>query len=294
VDNGAASETTNSLPSVTVGNMKVRCLHEPRKGKSHALNTGLRESAGEVILFLDDDTIPTEDWAERMVTTLLTNGYDAVTGEIAIAPSLERPWLTSAHRWWLASSNDAKPYRGSRELIGANMALRRSALEKLREFDPELGPGALGLSEDTLFGWQLIEAGLKIGYAAKARVTHQPDDSRLTRQGWLAEARKHGRGEAYLRYHWEHSDISSPRLRELYYFMKLHLRRALRRPPRLEEEGCPVWEMSYVLQIEKCRQFRRERRRPRNYAQHGLTRLVPLAQEATSRAQNPRPVVIGA
>ena len=129
------------LKNTTLDNMQVRYLHEAQKGKSYALNTGLAEARGDVILFLDDDTIPAEDWAEQIVSVLLNEDCDAVTGQITIASNLKRPWLTSAHRWWLASSHDAQPHRGSRELIGANMAFRRSVLERVRAFDPELGPG---------------------------------------------------------------------------------------------------------------------------------------------------------
>ena len=52
--------------------------------------------------------------------------------------------------------------------------------------------------------------------------------------------------------------------------------------PALEAEGCPLWEMSYLLSIEMCKQFRLERRRPRNYARHGLTKRV-LLEHAGSR-----------
>jgi hypothetical protein len=162
------------------------------------------------------------------------------------------------------------------------IAFRRSLLERVGAFDPALGPGALGLGEDTLFGWQLVEAGFEIGHNAEARVMHQPETSRLTRGGWLHEARKHGRSEAYLRYHWEHADIRFPWLSELYYLFKLQVRRLFQRPRPVESEGCPLWEMSYVLSIEMCRQFRTERRRPRNYARHGLTKRV-LLEHAGSR-----------
>lgn len=288
VDNGFNEVSSALLKNATLDNMQVRYLREAQKGKGHALNTGLAEARGDIILFLDDDTIPAEDWAEQMVAALVNGDCEAVTGQITIAANLNRPWLTASQRWWLASSHDAQPRHGSRELIGANMGFRRSILERVDSFDPELGPGALGLAEDGLFGWQLVEAGFKIGYAAEARVTHQPDVSRLTRGGWLSEARKHGRSNAYRQYHWEHVDIQYPRLRQVYYFIKLQLRRVLQRPPPLESEGCPTWEMSYVLNMEMCRQFRLERRRPRNYARHGLTRLVPTGHANGRFSQNRR------
>ena len=280
VDNGSSDDSAALLKNATLDNVQVRYLREPRRGKGYALNTGLAEARGDIILFLDDDTIPAEDWAQQMVAALSRGDCDAVTGEITIAPNLQRPWLTAAHRWWLASSHDAQPRRGSRELIGANMGLRRSILKRVGAFDPELGPGALGLGEDTLLGWQLVEAGFKIGYAAEARVTHQPDPSRLTRGGWLSEARKHGRSEAYLRYHWEHTDVRCPSLGQCYYLFKLQVRRLFQPPGAAEAEGCPLWEMSYVLHLEMCRQFLRERRRPRNYARHGLTKRALPEQSA--------------
>jgi cellulose synthase/poly-beta-1,6-N-acetylglucosamine synthase-like glycosyltransferase len=175
----------------------------------------------------------------------------------------------------LASSHDAKPHNGIRELLGANMGFRRSVLERVPAFDTELGPGALGFGDDTLFGWQLSKAEFRIGYAPSAGVIHHVNPSRLRRTKWLSAARKRGRSEAYLRYHWEHSDIEFARLRQLYYYVKLQLRRVVQRPQLLESEGCPLWEMSYVLNMAMCKQFCLERSRPRNYTRCGLARRMP-------------------
>jgi hypothetical protein len=54
---------------------------------------------------------------------------------------------------------------------------------------------------------------------------------------------------------------------------KLRLRRILQPPVPMDAEGCAPWEMSYVLTIEQCRHFLKERRRPRNYSKRGLIRL---------------------
>ena len=274
VDNGGTDDTANIVENSALGNMQVRYLFEPEKGKCYAYNAGLTGARGELILFTDDDVTPAQDWAMEMMLPLLNGTCDAVTGKITLDPKLTRDWLTSAHRWWLASSDDARPHEGFQELIGASMGFRRSVLERVPAFDTELGPGALGFSDDTLFGWQLAEAGFRVGYAPAARVIHHLNASRLGRAEWLHASRSRGRSEAYLCYHWEHSDIQNPRLRELYYVIKLQLRRMLQRPTPLESEGCPLWEMSYVLNIEMCRQFRLERRRPRNYARRGLAKLA--------------------
>lgn len=283
VDNGSTDNTARVVKLSALRNMQVRYLFEPRKGLSFARNAGLAASQGEVILFTDDDVTPEEDWAINLVDPLLEGTCEAVTGQVTLAPSLMRPWLTPMHRWSLGSSHDAELRGGIRELIGANMGFRRLVLERVPAFDTELGSGALGFAEETLFGWQLAKAGFRINYVQNAAVTHHLDPSRLRRSAWLRAAEQRGRTEAYLRYHWEHSDIRRPLLRQLYYFCKLQLRRIIQRPVPLESEGCALWEASYVLNMVMCEQFRLERRRPRNYERYGLTRSRPSAEPSLTK-----------
>jgi glycosyltransferase involved in cell wall biosynthesis len=291
VDNGSTDGTAAAARDAKVRNLEMQYVYEPHKGKSYALNAGLAHARGEIIFTTDDDVIVPEDWIEDLVSVLVGGGYDAVTGRVALAPHLLRPWMTPMHRLWLASSDDAQLHEGSRELIGASMAFRRAVLERVPAFDPELGPGGLGLADDTLFGWQLIEAGFKIGYAHQPAVLHHLDSLRLRRTYWLDDARKRGRTTAYLRYHWEHTDTRHPRLEWLVYWAKLRLRRLLQPPPPLEAEGCAAWEISYVLDMERCRQFCVERQRPRNYARRGLAKRNREGRIAGGRVVgDPEPV----
>jgi hypothetical protein len=211
-----------------------------------------------------------------MVAALASNGCDAVTGRFEPAAHLKRTWTTPMHRWWLGDSSAARARAGTREMIGGNMGFRRSVLERVRAFDPELGAGALGFGEDSLFGWQLAQAGFKIAYVPAARVTHEFDASRLRRAQWLDAARKRGQSEAYVRYHWEHAPIRVPRLKSLVYFAALQIRRLLQPPPDLESEGCPLWEMSYVMHMQMCRRYCIERQRRPNYPKWGLARSAQV------------------
>jgi glycosyltransferase involved in cell wall biosynthesis len=272
VDNGSTDETPALAQNMRLANMAVRYLAESKPGLSNARNAGLSCARGEFILFTDDDALPAEDWVEQIVSAFIADGYDAVTGKFTPAPQLMRNWMTPMHRGYLGDSVEYAPVNGVWYLIGGNMAFRRTVLERVPAFDPELGAGALGFAEETLFGRQLSQAGFKVGYAPNARVIHDFHASRLTRAHWLATARKHGRTDAYVRYHWEYEDITFPRIKWIYNVLKLHLRRLLQRPPSLEDEGFPLWEMCYVKRIEMYAQFCKERRRPRNYEQYGLTK----------------------
>jgi glycosyltransferase involved in cell wall biosynthesis len=269
VDNASTDQTASVVQTATLKNARLRYLYEPKKGLSNARNAGLAGAQSEIILFTDDDVLVAGDWIRQIVIPMVNDDCDAVTGHVTLAPQLLRPWMTAMHKGWVASSLDAQTPEGT-SLIGASMGFRRSVLGRVPGFDPDLGAGALGSSEDTLFGWQLAQAGFKIKYVQKACAVHHLEASRLQRHYWLNDARKRGRTKAYLRYHWEHRDIRAPRMKWLSYWAKLRLRRVLQPPPRLQEEGCPTWEMSYVSDMEMCKQFCLERQRPRNYPPRGL------------------------
>ena len=271
VDNASTDDTAAAVREAKLPNMEVGYFFEPQKGKSNALNAALAHTRGELILFTDEDVTIAENWMEQMVAAFAQLSCDAAVGKITLAPHLVRPWMNRRHLWWLASP-DAQP-AGTPELIGANMGFRRAVLQRVPGYDPELGPGALGLGEEALFGGQLMAAGFKIGYAEYAAVVHAPDASRLKRGDWLDLARKHGRQEAYIEHHWSHVRISAPWLRWVWNSLKLAARRLLQPPPALEAEGCSDWEMCYARDVEKYRHFCIERRRPRNYTLRGLSKL---------------------
>ena len=268
VDNASTDDTAAVIRNAKFANLPAQYLYEPLKGKSSALNAAFRLAKGEIILLTDDDVLVAEDWVEQMIAAFDHYQADAVVGKIVLAENLSRQWLTPLQKWWLAApeeQTDELP-----ELIGANMGFRRSVLKRVPAFDPELGPGALGLGEEALFGKQLIEAGFTIKYAPNAVAIHRPDASRLRRGDWIDTARKKAREEAYIRYHWKYEDMQTPGIGWLWYALKLRLRRILQQQPPLDSEGIAAWEMSYVHSMEACQQFRLESRRQRNYARRGL------------------------
>ena len=45
-------------------------LFEPTPGKSHALNSGIREAAGDVLAFMDDDVTVEPTWLQNLTAAL--------------------------------------------------------------------------------------------------------------------------------------------------------------------------------------------------------------------------------
>jgi glycosyltransferase involved in cell wall biosynthesis len=271
VDNGSTDSTPAVVKSTHFNKLKLRYFFEPKSGLSNARNTGLSVGQGEIIIFTDDDVVPAADWLERLATPLLEKRYDAVVGRIEMAEHLRRPWMTPIHKIWLAAPEMTCGWE--LELIGANMGFHRSVLNRVPAFDPELGAGALGFGEESLFSWQLVEAGYRLHEVPEALIVHYFEPSRLLRSQWLDACRRRGHIKAYLLHHWGHGNLKYPKARICYLAAKLFLRRILQPPPPLDAEGCAPWEISYVGNIETCRQFLKERIRPRHYAKHGLVRL---------------------
>jgi glucosyl-dolichyl phosphate glucuronosyltransferase len=273
VDNGSTDHTAAVVRNQSLANIPLRCILETSPGQSRARNAGIAASSSEFILFTDDDVAPAKDWLQNLAAPLLQGKCEAVAGRVDLAQERCRPWMTPQHLVWLAAFHGER-----RQLVGANMGFHRSVLDRVPEFDPELGPGALGFADETLFSWQLLEAGFQMRYVPEASVVHFPERSRLVRSSWLSTGRKHGASLAYLLHHWHHESVPAPRLRYYYVALKLRLRRLLAPPKPLETEGTPPWEMSYVVEMEKCRQFLKERTRPRNYSKRGLRKLGQSAQ----------------
>jgi glycosyltransferase involved in cell wall biosynthesis len=268
VDNGSTDHTPAVVRKHSVAKIPIRYLLESSPGQSKARNAGIAATRADVILFTDDDVVPAPDWLESIAAPLLRRECDGVVGRIELAKEICRSWMTPQHQISLAVCDG--PREGVLQLVGANMGFHRSVLDRVPEFDVELGPGAFGFADDTLFSWQLVEAGFRLCFVPEASVIHRPDPARLTRSNWLAVGRKHGLSAAYVLHHWEHREISNPRLRSYRAGLKLLLRRMAQPPAPMGAEGIAPWEMSYVVEMEKCRQFIKERHRPRNYSKHGL------------------------
>ncbi len=270
VDNGSSDETAQIVREAALPQLaEVRLVEEPRRGVSHARNASIKAARGEVLLCVDDDVRLPSNWIEGMSAPIIEGRAQAVAGGVKIAPHLLRPWMTSHHTTWLASTDryDAEAPSG---LIGANMALAREIFEKIPGYDPELGPGRLGLGEDTLLAEQVKAAGFKIGGALDVAVEHHFDASRLERQSLIERARKGGKGFAYIHYHFHHMTPRLPRLRLLLSVLKLRVWRLLNPRLRRKIEGLTVCEMGLEIDASYWKQYLIEKRRPRNYTSHGL------------------------
>jgi glycosyltransferase involved in cell wall biosynthesis len=272
VDNASTDHTALVARTAELANMPVRLVYEPRRGQCHARNRGLAGSAGEVVLFTDDDVRPPVDWIERMCRPILDGEADAVAGGVIPASHLWRPWLKQLGGW-VACTDGLDPRRPER-MVGANMAFSRRVLERVPGFDTELGPGALGFHDDTLFARQLLRAGYRIAGRLDVAVEHHFDGGRLCARQLADLARRMGRSDAYVLYHWEHGVVRRPHACLVRAVLGLAWRRVryAGRWNRADDDGPLPCRLRSAKRVAFLRQYLRERRRPRNYAERGLAK----------------------
>jgi glycosyltransferase involved in cell wall biosynthesis len=188
VDDGS----TDATPEVAE-RFGVRLIrHGERRSLNAARNTGLREAGADLIAFVDDDVLVPPGWLEALAEGAERHPEaDAFGGPIRArfeghtprGCGREDPPITTLD----LGDDDAE----AAMVWGANFAVRRSAVERIGEFDETLDR-AHGDEEEWLL--RLRAAGGRIVYLAHAGLDHRrsPEDSRLRP---LARAAYHrGRG----------------------------------------------------------------------------------------------------
>jgi glycosyltransferase involved in cell wall biosynthesis len=182
VDNGSTDNTASVLVAATSECTKfsLRVLREDRQGKSSALNRGLSLAQGKILLIVDDDVVVHPLWLIKHVESYGVSSFDAVQGRVLPGVDLDgRPADPNKLREYNIPIID---YGGQiceiRGLTGTNMSFKREVFEQVGFFDPWLGPGAAGFSEDTEYSIRIRKAGFKIGYTPDAIVFHELDPRR--------------------------------------------------------------------------------------------------------------------
>jgi biofilm PGA synthesis N-glycosyltransferase PgaC len=180
VDNGSTDGTRAVAEAYGAATgQPVRCVDEPRPGKSHALNTGLAVVGSELVITLDADTL-LHPLAIRHLVARLQNAppdVQAVAGSVLVRNSRDSLW-TRMQEWdyflGIASVKRMQGlYQGTLVAQGAFSLYRTQALLRAGGW-----PDAIG--EDIVLTWKLMRQGARVYYepsavaftAAPSRLVH--------------------------------------------------------------------------------------------------------------------------
>ncbi len=136
-DSGAPDAAIDAMTAES----KARHLRS-RPGASYQRNLGASDAAHEIVAFVDDDVRVAPEWAEAIIEAFAAHPeIEFVTGR------LEVPEDQQGYGRPVSVKGETEPATLTPSLGGtlghsANMAVRRSAFERVGGFDERLGPGA--------------------------------------------------------------------------------------------------------------------------------------------------------
>jgi glucosyl-dolichyl phosphate glucuronosyltransferase len=173
---------------------RFRYLFEPQQGKSHALNSGIREAGGDILAFLDDDVTVEPTWLQNLTASLHNGDWAGAGGRTLPQRTFSPPrWLPLKDRYALGPLAIFDRGPDALELnetpFGNNMAYRREVFEKYGGFRTDLGPRPAvrdpQKSEDGEFGQRLLAAGERLRYEPSAVAYHEVPEGRLQKKYFL-------------------------------------------------------------------------------------------------------------
>jgi glycosyltransferase involved in cell wall biosynthesis len=208
VDNNSTDRTRAIVESRAASYpAPLRYLFEPRQGKSNALNTGIAASRARVIAFTDDDVRLPPGWLEAAARPLFEREDIDYTGG-PVRPIWEAPkpgWLDEDGNLGgtiAVKNHGPEPFvfeEQRKTPLGVNMAVKRSLVDRIGGFRPDLGRRGRSLlgQEQAEFFCRARAAGARGLYVPEMTLEHHVPAARLTRgyfrRWWFWKGISHAR-----------------------------------------------------------------------------------------------------
>lgn len=194
VVDGCHDGSLEHLAAVYADEPRVRPVWRPNGGDMAARQTGLTQSSGDVVLFLDDDVVPGPGLASGHA-----RAHEGVCGRLVLGwmPTEVPPPGTQGRAASLLYERDyegtCQAYRAGSDAVldrlwGGNLSLRRTEALAVGMADP--GP-RMDYFADQAFGLRLQAAGLQGVFEPTLRAVHR---HRRSLQQFRRDARSQGFG----------------------------------------------------------------------------------------------------
>jgi glycosyltransferase involved in cell wall biosynthesis len=206
VDNGS-SDRTREVVEQRATDPRLKYIFEPILGLSVARNTGAKATSADIIAYLDDDAVASPQWLQVLYSAYENNPNIAIAGgkvTLIWPPDIEPPkWISPG----LAGNLGAYDLGDSIVYIeqpgstprGLNYSIRRSFLDDIGGFDPQLGRvGKNLLSNEELQMTEIaLQRGWQVAYLPEALVAHNVAPERLKPSWFLNRGWWQGISECY-------------------------------------------------------------------------------------------------
>ena len=170
VDQSAGEDAR--LAGYAAGHAVVRVHRITRRGLPNARNVGVRVSTGDVVLFVDDDTIPDPELVRAHAEAYRDPAVGGVGGRVLGGYDRDRGAVGRFHPLGAVVERNFGIDRGGEvdHLPGGNMSFRRELFSRVGGFDPAFGGSSIG--EETDFCLRARRAGFRLVFEPRAAVEH--------------------------------------------------------------------------------------------------------------------------
>ena len=206
VDN-ASTDDTAAVVKARLHHPNVQYIYEPELGLSVARNTGARAAKADIIAYLDDDAEASEQWLASLLDIFKSNPKVAIAGgkvTLIWPPGARAPnWLSNdlSSGLGLYDLGNQITYIEHPSLTprGLNYALRKTFLQEVGGFDPNLGRVGTNLlsNEEQQMTRFALDRGWQVAYVPEALAAHNVAPARM-KPGWfLSRSWWQGISESY-------------------------------------------------------------------------------------------------
>jgi GT2 family glycosyltransferase len=148
--------------------------HDRPRGLNVARNTGARRTRGELVVFVDDDVRAAPGWLDALLGAARTHAdVDVFTGPIRPVLEGRAPRSCGREGAPITSLDLGERDVEARYAWGANMAIRRVALERVGPFDETLEHGGDEQEWQDRLRADSPDGRARVLYVARARVEHR-------------------------------------------------------------------------------------------------------------------------
>lgn len=178
VVDSSSNEESERVVTRYSGTKYIRVRGE-RNNMPQARNRGIASSTGEIIAFIDDDSMVQPGWLQALVDVYGDGTIGAAGGRVIAMPEPYCDEITGPPRLYITRlggviAKDAGLVSEQRvevdHLIGCNMSFRRAALEEVGGFDPNFT--LTNLREETDLCLRVKRAGWRLVFEPGIAVVH--------------------------------------------------------------------------------------------------------------------------
>jgi len=198
INDGSTDKTAPIVTKLTAHHPNLLLLNVPKdragRGKSAALNFGLKHTKYEILAVYDADNIPHKNALLHLALNLVQNpNLAAVTGKFRAynkhhnlltrfinIESIAFQWIIQAGRWFFLKIS---------LLPGTNFIIRKSVINEVGGWDEE------ALTEDTELTFRIYKKGYRIGFVPDSVTEEQEPQSLST---WVRQRTRWARGNNYI------------------------------------------------------------------------------------------------